>query len=184
MEWKNYNELVQDYHDMDNRCLMQLDEKLDYPEYNEENAQDYKKYIYNENSESVQNGNEKINYYFLLNNIGDLDNDKQIYNFKYDLMRPSLNMPNIEENNLEMPFINEGKSNKLFCDENNNENKEQNKKSLFQIQLFNKSDGEINQNCIKNKELINDENCDFINNYQNIPLKERMKLKKQIKPIG
>ena len=88
-------------------------------------------------------------------------------------------MPNIEENNLEMPFINEGKSNKLFCDENNNENKEQNKKNLFQIQLFNKSDGEINQNCIKNKELINDENCDFINNYQNIPLKERMKIKKE-----
>ena len=179
MEWKNYNELAQDYHEMGNRYLMQLDEKLDYHEYNQENAQDYKKYIYNENLEDAQDRNEKINYYFLLNNLGDLNNDEQNYNFKYDLMRPSLNTQNIVDNNLETPFINEGKSNNLFSDENNNENKDQNKRNLFKIQSFNKLDGESNQNCQKNKELINDENGDFINNYQNMPLKERMKIKKQ-----
>ena len=173
MEWQNYNELSQDYHEMGNKYLMNLDENLDYPNYNQENAQDYKKYIYRENLDNIDEGNDKTNYYFLLNNIGDLNNEFQNYNQKYDLMK-SYNFQNIRNSNLDIPFINEEKF-------NNNENKEQNKKNLFKIQSIsppiNKEDN--NQNILSNKEISNDENYENFNNYQNIPLKERMKLKKQ-----
>ena len=173
MEWKNYSELSQDYHEIENKYLMNLDENLDYPNYNQENAQEYKKYLYRENLDNIDEENDKAYYYFLLNNMNDLNNDFQNYNPKYDLMKTY----NFKNNNLDIPFINEEKLNKL----DNNENKEQNKKNLFKIQSIsssiNKEDN--NQNFFKNKEILNDDNYEYINNYQNIPLKERMKLKKQ-----
>lgn len=176
MEWKNYNELSQDYHEMGNKYLMNLDENLDYPNFNQENAQEYKKYLYKENLDNIEEENDKINYYFLLNNMNDLNNFFQNYNPKYDLTK-SYNFPNFTNNNMDIPLINEEKFNKL----NNNENKEQNKKNLFKIQSIstpiNKEDN--NQTTLKNKEILNDDNYEYINNYQNIPLKERMKLKKQ-----
>ena len=90
---------------------------------------------------------------------------------KYDLYKPILNFQNYKtEENL----------NKLYSDSNNNENKEQNKRNLFKIQSFSStSKGDSNQNIIKTKESLSEENNDYINNYQNIPLKERMKIKKE-----
>ena len=165
MEWKNYTELNQDYNEMDNQYLIQLDENLDYP-YNEENAQDYKKYMYKNNIEEIEEeGNDKINYYFLLNNM-DLNNDYQnFYNYNNGLTK-TINFQN---------FMNEEKGNKL-TDSNNNENKEV-KKNLFKIQ----SESSVNKgdNNSKSKDLSNEDNYEMNNNYQNIPLKERMKIKKQ-----
>ena len=182
MEWKNYNELSQDYHEMGNKYLMNLDENLDYPNYNQENAQDYKKFLYKDNLDNIGEENDKINYYFLLNNMGDINNEFQNYNPKYDLMmKSSYNFPNFKNNNLDIPLINEENLNKLYSNTNNNENKEQNKKNLFKIQNISplNKEEDNNQNILKNKEILNEENYEFINNYQNIPLKERMKLKKQ-----
>ena len=70
MEWQNYNELSQDYHEMGNKYLMNLDENLDYPNYNQENAQDYKKYIYRENLDNI-NQNEIIQNDEANNNPGE-----------------------------------------------------------------------------------------------------------------
>ena len=180
MEWKNYNELSQDYQEMGNKYLMNLDENLDYPNYNQENAQDYKKYLYRDNLDNIGDEIDKINYYFLLNNMGDLNNEFQNTNQKYDLMKSSYNFQNLKNNNLDISLINDEKYNRFCINSNNNENKEQNKKNLFKIQSFsplNKEDN--NQNILKNKEISNNENYEYINNYQNIPLKERMKIKKQ-----
>ena len=159
MEWKNYNELSQDYID-NNKYLIQLDENLDYP-YNQENVQDYKKYMYNDKIEDIGDGKDKLNYYFLLNNL-DLNNDYKNFqncdNYNNDLIK-SLNFRN---------FMNEEKRNELL-NLNDIGNKEL-KKNLFKIQ------SDVN---IKNKDLSNEENYEMVNNYQNIPLKERMTIKKQ-----
>ena len=160
MEWKNYNELDQDYNGIDNKYLIQLDENLDYS-YNQENAQDYKKYMYNDKIEDIGDRSDKLNYYFLLNNL-DLNNEYQNFpncdNYNNGFIK-SLNFQN---------FMNEEKRNKL-SDLNDNRNKEL-KKNLFKIQ------SDVN---IKNKDSSNEENYEMLNNYQNIPLKERMKIKKQ-----
>ena len=166
MEWKIYNELTQEQEGMGSKYLLNLDENIDSPYYNKENEQDYKKYsdrdlLYN----NINEGNNKMNYYFLLNNMDDSNNNElQNYNSKYNLYKPIFN--NNEEN-----------INKSYSDSNNNTNK----KNLFKIQSFPSiSKGDSNQSIIKNKEGLNMENNnDFINNYQNIPLKERMKIKKE-----
>ena len=160
MEWKNYNELEQDYNGIDNKYFLQLDENLDCP-YNRENAQDYKKYMYNEKIEGIGDRNDKLNYYFLLNNL-DLNNEYQNFsncdNYNNGFIK-SLNFQN---------YMNEEKRNQL-SELNDNGNKEL-KKNLFKIQ----SDVNIN-----NKDSSNEENYEMINNYKNIPLKERMSIKKQ-----
>jgi hypothetical protein len=160
MEWKNYNELEQDYNGIDNKYFLQLDENLDCP-YNRENAQDYKKYMYNEKIEGIGDRNDKLNYYFLLNNL-DLNNEYQNFsncdNYNNGFIK-SLNFQN---------YMNEEKRNQL-SELNDNGNKEL-KKNLFKIQ----SDVNIN-----NKDSSNEENYEMVNNYKNIPLKERMSIKKQ-----
>lgn len=160
MEWKNYNELEQDYNGIDNKYFLQLDENLDCP-YNRENAQDYKKYMYNDKIEGIGDRNDKLNYYFLLNNL-DLNNEYQNFsncdNYNNGFIK-SLNFQN---------YMNEEKRNQL-SELNDNENKEL-KKNLFKIQ----SDVNIN-----NKDSSNEENYEMLNNYKNIPLKERMSIKKQ-----
>jgi len=173
MMWKNFNELSQGQNELGNKYLLNLDENLEYPYCNPENDQDYKKYIDRDLlNNNIQEGNDKMNYYFLLNNMDDSNNNEyQNDNLKYDLYKPILNFQNYKtEENL----------NKLYSDSNNNENKEQNKKNLFKIQSFSStSKGDSNQNIIKTKESLSEENNDYINNYQNIPLKERMKIKKE-----
>jgi hypothetical protein len=160
MEWKNYNELEQDYNGIDNKYFLQLDENLDCP-YNRENAQDYKKYMYNDKIEGIGDRNDKLNYYFLLNNL-DLNNEYQNFsncdNYNNGFIK-SLNFQN---------YMNEEKRNQL-SELNDNGNKEL-KKNLFKIQ----SDVNIN-----NKDSSNEENYEMVNNYKNIPLKERMSIKKQ-----
>ena len=160
MEWKNYNELEQDYNGIDNKYFLQLDENLDCP-YNRENAQDYKKYMYNDKIEGIGDRNDKLNYYFLLNNL-DLNNEYQNFsncdNYNNGFIK-SLNFQN---------YMNEEKRNQL-SELNDNGNKEF-KKNLFKIQ----SDVNIN-----NKDSSNEENYEMVNNYKNIPLKERMSIKKQ-----
>ena len=173
MEWKNYNEITQDQQEMGNKYILNLDENLDYPYYRD-NEQDYKKYIYRDLLDNnIQEGNEKMNYYFLLNNIEDSNNkDYSNYNPKYELYKPILNFQNYNNN--------EENLNKLYSDTNNNEIKEQNKKNLFKIQSFSStSKGDSNQNIIKTKESLSEENNEFINNFQKIPLKERIKIKKE-----
>lgn len=160
MEWKNYNELEQDYNGIDNKYFLQLDENLDCP-YNRENAQDYKKYMYNDKIEGIGDRNDKLNYYFLLNNL-DLNNEYQNFsncdNYNNGFIK-SLNFQN---------YMNEEKRNQL-SELNDNGNKEL-KKNIFKIQ----SDVNIN-----NKDSSNEENYEMVNNYKNIPLKERMSIKKQ-----
>ena len=166
MEWKNYNELTQDQQEMGNKYLLNLDENLDYIQ---ENEQDYKKYIFRDFLDNnIQEGYDKMNYYFLLNNIEDLNNKEyRNYNSKYDLYKPIFNFQNFNNN--------EENLNKLYSDTNNNGNKEQNKKNLFKIQSFSStSKGDSNQNIIKTKESLSEENNDYINIFQKIPLKERI----------
>ena len=74
MEWKNYNELTQEQQEMGNKYLLNLDENLDYPYPNQENEEDYKKYLYGDlidNNIKEEEGNDKMNYYYLLKNIDD-----------------------------------------------------------------------------------------------------------------
>ena len=117
--------------------------------------------MYNDKIEDIGDGKDKLNYYFLLNNL-DLNNDYKNFqncdNYNNDLIK-SLNFRN---------FMNEEKRNELL-NLNDIGNKEL-KKNLFKIQ------SDVN---IKNKDLSNEENYEMVNNYQNIPLKERMTIKKQ-----
>ena len=188
MEWKNYNELSQNQGDFDNKYFLNLDEngEEDYQYQIPEKSQYDQQYIDNDIKENIQEQNDKMNYYFLLNNIDNSNNEYNNFNPKYDLFKSSINFQN-QKNNLDL-FLNEDneeeekKINKLSSDSINIDNKEQNKRNLFKIQSYPLiSKKEINQNR-KNQELLNRGNNEYnINNnkYQNITLKERMKLKKE-----
>lgn len=182
MEWKNYSELTQDNNDMGNKYLLNLDENIDLNDsYNAQDdcPQDEKGFIYKNFLD--QDGNDKMNYYYLLNNLDNSNNEYQYFNQKYDLIKPYINLPNQKNNNLDIPFLNEDeekKINKLSSDINNDENKDKNTKNLFKIQSYSStSKGDSNNQ--KNKESSNEDNNEYINNYQSMPLKERMKLKKE-----
>lgn len=176
MEWKNYNELTQERQEMGNKYLLNLDENLDYPYPNQENEEDYKKYLYGDlidNNIKEEEGNDKINYYYLLKNIDDSNNDEaQNNNSKYGLYKPILNFQNFKNN--------EENLNKFESDTKYNENKDLNKKNLFKIQSFSStSKGDSNHNILKTKESVSEDNNEYMNLYQNISLKERMKIKKE-----
>jgi hypothetical protein len=102
------------------------------------------------------------------------------------MLRPSITFSN-QKNNIDLPFMNEEeeeeekKVNKLSSESSNNENKDQNKKNLFKIQSFPyKSKKDMDQNLIKNKESLSEENDEKnSNSFQAMSLKERMKIKKQ-----
>ena len=185
MEWKNYNEISPDNRILVNKNYINLDENLDlnYPYVNPENDQEYQQLTDNDFKLNNQDVNDKMNYYFLLNNM-----DSNEYNFsaKYDMLRPSITFSN-QKNNIDLPFMNEEeeeeekKVNKLSSESSNNENKDQNKKNLFKIQSFPyKSKKDMDQNLIKNKESLSEENDEKnSNSFQTMSLKERMKIKKQ-----
>ena len=185
MEWKNYNEISPDGRILVNKNYINLDENLDlnYPYVNPENDQEYQQLTENDFKANNQDVNDKMNYYFLINNM---DSNEYNFNAKYDMFRPSITFSN-QKNNIELPFMNEEeeeeekKVNKLSSESSNNENKDQNKKNLFKIQSFpysSKKDNE--QNLIKNKESLSEENDEKNNNnFQIMSIKERMKIKKQ-----
>ena len=75
---------------------------------------------------------------------------------------------------------NEENLNKFESDTKYNENKDLNKKNLFKIQSFSStSKGDSNHNILKTKESVSEDNNEYMNLYQNISLKERMKIKKE-----
>ena len=79
MEWKNYNEISPDNRILVNKNYINLDENLDlnYPYVNPENDQEYQQLTDNDFKLNNQDVNDKMNYYFLLNNM-----DSNEYNFK------------------------------------------------------------------------------------------------------
>ena len=185
MEWKNYNEISPDNRILVNKNYINLDENLDlnYPYVNPENDQEYQQLTDNDFKINNQDVNDKMNYYFLLNNM---DSNEYNFNAKFDMLRPSITFSN-QKNNIDLASMNEEdeeeekKVNKLSSESSNNENKDQNKKNLFKIQSFPyTSKKDMEQNLIKNKESLSEENDEKNNNsFQTMSLKERMKKKKQ-----
>ena len=185
MEWKNYNEISPDNRILVNKNYINLDENLDlnYPYVNPENDQEYQQLTDNDFKINNQDVNDKMNYYFLLNNM---DSNEYNFNAKFEMLRPSITFSN-QKNNIDLASMNEEeeeeekKVNKLSSESSNNENKDQNKKNLFKIQSFPyTSKKDMEQNIIKNKESLSEENDEKNNNsFQTMSLKERMKIKKQ-----
>ena len=103
MEWKNYLELDSN-RDLYNKYLLNMNDNFD------------KNFSYND-------GNNKIDYYSIINNISNSPSD----------------LDDEEENYFLFPYEEDKdkKINKLSSDLTNNENKEiNNKKNLFKIQTF------------------------------------------------
>ena len=155
MEWKNYLELDPN-RDLYNKYLLNM---------NNNNLDS--KYPYN-------NYNNKIDYYSIIN-------DKS--NSPFDL-------DDEEDNYFLFPFKEEEakKLNKLSSNLIDNKNKEiNNKKNLFKIQTFSSTSKDDSKNKefslsddINNSNVVsNSNNNSSTNFFQNIPLKERMKIKKE-----
>ena len=155
MEWKNYLELDPN-RDLYNKYLLNM---------NNNNLDS--KYPYN-------NYNNKIDYYSIINNIQNSPSD----------------LDDEEENYFLFPYEEDKdkKINKLSYDLTNNENKEiNNKKNLFKIQTFSSTSKDDSKNKefslsddINNSNVVsNSNNNSSTNFFQNIPLKERMKIKKE-----
>ena len=154
MEWKNYLELDSN-RDLYNKYLLNMNDNFD------------KNFSYN-------NGNNKIDYYSIINNIQNSPSD----------------LDDEEENYFLFPYEEDKdkKINKLSSDLTNNENKEiNNKKNLFKIQTFSSTSKDDSKNKefslsddINNSNInSNSNNNSSFNLLQNIPLKERMKIKKE-----
>ena len=154
MEWKNYLELDSN-RDLYNKYLLNMNDNFD------------KNFSYN-------NGNNKIDYYSIINNI----------------QNPPSDLDDEEENYFLFPYEEDKdkKINKLSSDLTNNENKEiNNKKNLFKIQTFSSTSKDDSKNKefslsddINNSNInSNSNNNSSFNLLQNIPLKERMKIKKE-----
>ena len=154
MEWKNYLELDSN-RDLYNKYLLNMNDNFD------------KNFSYN-------NGNNKIDYYSIINNIQNSPSD----------------LDDEEENYFLFPYEEDKdkKINKLSSDLTNNENKEiNNKKNLFKIQTFSSTSKDDSKNKefslsddINNSNVVsNSNNNSSTNFFQNIPLKERMKIKKE-----
>ena len=167
MEWKNYLELDPN-RDLYTKYLLNIDENLgsNYPYYKNNNINYFKKYFPNYPINNFQTeNNSKINYFNLMQNS------------PYD-------SEGLEENIYLAPMNyeeDEGKKiNKLSSDLTNNENKEiTNKKNKFKIQTFSstsKDDSKNNSEDINNSNINNNTGINYL---QNIPLKERMKIKKE-----
>ena len=172
MEWKNYLEITHD-HDLLNRHLLNTNENLGsnnlYINTDNNIFNDFKKYLPNYQMNNFQEeNNDKNNYFNLLN-------DSNISNSDFY---------NLDENNYLSPINqdenDEKKVDKLSSESFNNGNKDMNKKKLFKTQTFSSVTKEESS---KNKESsisdeINNSNSGF-NLFQNIPLNERMKIKKE-----
>ena len=155
MEWKNYLELDPN-RDLYNKYLLKM---------NNNNLDS--KYPYN-------NYNNKIDYYSIINDKSNSPSD----------------LDDEEDNYFLFPFKEEEakKINKLSSDLIDNKNKEiNNKKNLFKIQTFSSTSKDDSKNKefslsddINNSNVVsNSNNNSSTNFFQNIPLKERMKIKKE-----
>ena len=155
MEWKNYLELDPN-RDLYNKYLLNI---------NNNNLDS--KYPYN-------NYNNKIDYYSIINDKSNSPSD----------------LDDEEDNYFLFPFKEEEakKLNKLSSNLIDNKNKEiNNKKNLFKIQTFSSTSKDDSKNKefslsddINNSNVVsNSNNNNSTNFFQNIPLKERMKIKKE-----
>ena len=155
MEWKNYLELDPN-RDLYNKYLLNM---------NNNNLDS--KYPYN-------NYNNKIDYYSIINDKSNTPSD----------------LEDEEDNYFLFPFKEEEakKINKLSSNLIDNKNKEiNNKKNLFKIQTFSSTSKDDSKNKefslsddINNSNVVsNSNNNSSTNFFQNIPLKERMKIKKE-----
>ena len=155
MEWKNYLELDPN-RDLYNKYLLNM---------NNNNLDS--KYPYN-------NYNNKIDYYNIINDKSNSPSD----------------LDDEEDNYFLFPFKEEEakKLNKLSSNLIDNKNKEiNNKKNLFKIQTFSSTSKDDSKNKefslsddINNSNVVsNSNNNNSTNFFQNIPLKERMKIKKE-----
>ena len=155
MEWKNYLELDPN-RDLYNKYLLNM---------NNNNLDS--KYPYN-------NYNNKIDYYSIINDKSNSPSD----------------LDDEEDNYFLFPFKEEEakKLNKLSSNLIDNKNKEiNNKKNLFKIQTFSSTSKDDSKNKefslsdeINNSNVVsNSNNNNSTNFFQNIPLKERMKIKKE-----
>ena len=155
MEWKNYLELDPN-RDLYNKYLLNM---------NNNNLDS--KYPYN-------NYNNKIDYYSIINDKSNSPSD----------------LDDEEDNYFLFPFKEEEakKINKLSSNLIDNKNKEiNNKKNLFKIQTFSSTSKDDSKNKefslsddINNSNVVsNSNNNSSTNFFQNIPLKERMKIKKE-----
>ena len=155
MEWKNYLELDPN-RDLYNKYLLNM---------NNNNLDS--KYPYN-------NYNNKIDYYSIINDKSNTPSD----------------LEDEEDNYFLFPFKEEEakKINKLSSNLIDNKNKEiNNKKNLFKIQTFSSTSKDDSKNKefslsddINNSNVVsNSNNNNSTNFFQNIPLKERMKIKKE-----
>ena len=155
MEWKNYLELDPN-RDLYNKYLLNM---------NNNNLDS--KYPYN-------NYNNKIDYYNIINDKSNSPSD----------------LDDEEDNYFLFPFKEEEakKLNKLSSNLIDNKNKEiNNKKNLFKIQTFSSTSKDDSKNKefslsddINNSNVVsNSNNNSSTNFFQNIPLKERMKIKKE-----
>jgi len=155
MEWKNY---------------LELDPNRDL----------YHKYLLNMNNNNLDskypynNYNNKIDYYSIINDKSNSPSD----------------LDDEEDNYFLFPFKEEEakKINKLSSNLIDNKNKEiNNKKNLFKIQTFSSTSKDDSKNKefslsddINNSNVVsNSNNNSSTNFFQNIPLKERMKIKKE-----
>ena len=154
MEWKNYLELDPN-RDLYNKYLLNM---------NNNNLDS--KYPYN-------NYNNKIDYYSIINDKSNSPSD----------------LDDEEDNYFLFPFKEEEakKLNKLSSNLIDNKNKEiNNKKNLFKIQTFSSTSKDDSKNKefslsddINNSNVVsNSNNNNSTNFFQNIPLKERMKIKR------
>ena len=155
MEWKNYLELDPN-RDLYNKYLLNM---------NNNNLDS--KYPYN-------NYNNKIDYYSIINDKSNSPSD----------------LDDEEDNYFLFPFKEEEakKLNKLSSNLIDNKNKEiNNKKNLFKIQTFSSTSKDDSKNKefslsddINNSNVVsNSNNNNSTNFFQNIPIKERMKIKKE-----
>ena len=155
MEWKNYLELDPN-RDLYNKYLLNM---------NNNNLDS--KYPYN-------NYNNKIDYYSIINDKSNSPSD----------------LDDEQDNYFLFPFKEEEakKLNKLSSNLIDNKNKEiNNKKNLFKIQTFSSTSKDDSKNKefslsddINNSNVVsNSNNNNSTNFFQNIPLKERMKIKKE-----
>ena len=155
MEWKNYLELDSN-RDLYNKYLLNMNDNFD-PNY------------------SYNNPNNKIDYYSIINNIqnspSNLDDEEEENYFIFSYGKDE-----------------DKEINKLSSELINNENKEiNNKKNMFKIQTFSSTskDDSKNKEFSLSEDINNTNNISNSNNnssfnlLQNIPLKERMKIKKE-----
>ena len=208
MEWKNYLSLEDQNPGLNGKYLLNINEKYNEDYYPYNNQKDdinfFKKDNINEDMNSPLDEAEKIKYYNLMNNI---QNSYEEYNKddNYFYLSPEKgyqkdNIDFLQEDSdyeEEIEIENDEKNNqKLLSNSSNNDNdKEINKKNLFKVQSFissitkddSKKDSlfssseDNNKDNTSNSNISNNSNTNINFNYihNNLPLKERMKLKKE-----